>query len=214
MESRIWEIDHIQLSTKKTLVFVDFETTGFQPYAAGYAAARIIEYSAIKVAPNETTVFHSLAKPYLFSKNSPISISSKITDLTQITNEMVAESKSTFHEFIRFFDFVNGHICIAHNAQFEKTFVDWYCAFLGIYGDITWRCTMRMFKHQYGQGALSKITQSDKAHMAFDDCFHMLRLFNECKQADPKLLKMMAEIELGDKTKKAIFENVNARNSG
>jgi DNA polymerase III epsilon subunit-like protein len=208
MESRIWEIPHIQLSKQKTLVFVDFETTGFQPYAS----ARIIEYSAIKVTPTETTVFHSLAKPFLYSKNSPISIPANIYNLTKINNEMVANCKSTFHEFLKFFEFINGHICIAHNAQFEKTFVDYYCAFLGVYGDITWRCTMKMFKHQYGQGALSKITQSTKAHMAFDDCFHMLRLFNECKQADPKLLKMMAEIELGDKTKKAIFENVNARN--
>lgn len=208
MEERIWEIPHVQLSKQKTLVFVDFETTGFQPYAA----ARIIEYSAIKVTPTETTVFHSLAKPFLYSKNSPISIPANIYNLTKINNEMVADCKSTFHEFLKFFEFINGHICIAHNAQFEKTFVDYYCAFLGIYGDITWRCTMKMFKHQYGQGALSKITQSDKAHMAFDDCFHMLRLFNECKQTDPNLLKMMTEIELGDKTKKAIFEDINKRN--
>lgn len=208
MDSRTWQVDHIQLSKNKTLVFVDFETTGFQPYAA----ARIIEYSAIKVSPNETTVFHSMAKPFLYSKNSPIKIPQNITNLTKITNEMVADCKSTFHEFVKFFEFINGHICIAHNAQFEKTFVDWYCAFLGIYGDITWRCTMKMFKHHYGMGALSKITNSENAHMAFDDCFHMLRLFNECKQADPNLLKMMAEIELGDKTKKAIFENINNRN--
>lgn len=208
MEERTWAVPHVQISKKKTLVFVDFETTGFQPYAA----ARIIEYSAIKVEPDKTTVFHSLAKPFMYSKTSPVSIPAHITNLTQITNEMVAECKSTFHEFVRFFDFCNGHICIAHNAKFEKTFVDWYCAFLGIYGDIKWRCTMSMFKHHYGIGSLSKITQSDKAHMAHDDTFHMLRLFNECKQADPNLLKMMEEIELGDKTKKAIFENVNKRN--
>lgn len=208
MDSRTWQVEHIPLSKNKTIIFVDFETTGFQPYAA----ARIIEYSAIKVSPTETTVFHSLAKPYLYSKNSPITIPANIINLTKIDNEMVANCKSTFHEFMKFFEFINGHICIAHNAQFEKTFVDYYCAFLGIYGDITWRCTMKMFKHHYGIGALSKITNSDKAHMAFDDCFHMRRLFNECKEADPNLLKMCGEIELGEKTKKAIFENINNRN--
>lgn len=208
MESRSWEIPHIALSERKTIVFIDFETTGFVPWQA----ARIIEYSAIKVTPTENVIFHTLAKPYAFSPKSPISIPAKITDLTKITNEMVENAPDTFSAFLDFHNFIDGHICIAHNAKFEQTFVQWYCDFLGLKNNSTFRDTLPMFKEKYKIGALSKITQSANAHMAFDDCVSMIRLMKECQEDDPKLLNLCEVVNLSDNAKKSIFESIRPKN--
>lgn len=207
MESRVWEIPHIQLSKKKTVVFIDFETTGFTPQST----ARIIEYSAIKVSPTESTIFHEMAKPYVNSPKSPIKIPSKIQELTQITDEMLESCDNTFDVFKRFYDFIDGHVCIAHNAKFEQLFIYYYCMKLGLPFNFTFRDTMPMFKEHYKVGALSKITNSDKAHMAFDDCWQMIRLMKECQESGGlDLLKKCSIINIAESSKKAVLENLES----
>lgn len=205
MEARSWEIPHIALSETKTLVFIDFETTGFVPWKA----ARIIEYSAIKVTPTGNEIFHTLAKPYAYSMRSPVRIPGKITELTKISNEMVEDAPDTFTAFKAFYDFINGHICIAHNAKFEKTFVQWYCEFLGLENNCVFRDTLPMFKEKYKIGALSKITNSENAHMAFDDCVSMIRLMKECQEENPKLLSLCNIVSLSKDTQQYITESIH-----
>jgi len=205
MHARTWEIPHIKLSENKTIVFIDFETTGFTPQSA----ARIIEYSAIKVSPTETTIFHSMAKPYMHSPKSPMRVPVKITEITQITNEMVEDAENTFEVFKSFYEFIKGHVCIAHNAKFEQLFIYYYCQKLGLEFDFTFRDTLPMFKHHYKIGALSKITQSENAHMAFDDCWQMIRLMKECQEAGGnELLKLCSIVEIPDSSKKAVLESL------
>lgn len=204
MEPRSWDIPHIKLSENKTIVFIDFETTGFVPWKA----ARIIEYSAIKVTPTHNEIFHTLAKPFAFSPRSPIKIPYKITELTKISNEMVENAPDTFTAFKDFYDFIEGHICIAHNAKFEKTFVQWYCDFMGLENTCTFRDTLPMFREKYKIGKLSEITKSENAHMAFDDCVSMVRLMKECQEDNPNLLKMCNVVSLSKDTLKYISESI------
>lgn len=204
MEPRSWDIPHLALSETKTIVFIDFETTGFVPWKA----ARIIEYAAVKVTPTGNEIFHTLAKPFAFSPKSPIRIPYKITELTKISNEMVKDSPDTFTAFKEFYEFVKGHICIAHNAKFEKTFVQWYCDFLGLENNCIFRDTLPMLKKHYGVGKLSAITSSENAHMAFDDCVSMIRLMKECQEADPKLLTLCNVVTLSKDTQKYISESI------
>lgn len=207
MDNRVWPIPHVAFSKQKTIVFIDFETTGFTPCSS----ARIIEYSAIKVTPTETTVFHEMAKPYMYSMKSPMTVPSRIEELTKITNEMLVDADSTFNVFRRFHEFVNGHICIAHNAKFEHLFYEWYCKFTKLENNCVFRDTQPMFRKHYNLAALSKITESENAHMAFDDCVSMIRLMKECQEADPELLKLMKQVDLKDSQKVAILESLSPK---
>lgn len=204
---RTYPFEHIKISKKKTVVFIDFETTGFTPWND----CRIIEYSAIKVHPDYSEVFCELAKPTY--KRMPMEIPWRITELTGISNEMVEASRDTFEVFYQFYDFIKDCVCIAHNAKFEKTFIDFYCQCLGLENNIVFRDTMPMFKEHFGTAKLSAITNSPNAHMAFDDCYYMIKLMKECQEANFSLLKLMPEIFLPETTKKSITESVHKWNT-
>lgn len=204
MTLRTWEIPYINLSKTRTLVFIDFETSGFNPWTG----ARIIEYSAIKVSPDSNEIYQKLAFPSELPNKGRIWISKKIQELTEITNKDVENEPDTFELFKEFYEFVDGNICVAHNAKFEKSFMDWYCQILNLEVNYIFRDTMPMFKKHYGVGSLSKISNSENAHMAFDDCYQMIRLMKECKEVNPSLLQLMEVIELPESTKKNINESV------
>lgn len=91
---------------------VDIETTGL---SAG--VCEIIEVSALKVRGGAIAgTFSSLIKP-----NEPIGWF--ITDLTGITNEMVADAPEAADVLGRFYDFVGKDIIIGHNVNFDINFL-------------------------------------------------------------------------------------------
>lgn len=91
---------------------VDIETTGL---SAG--VCEIIEVSAIKVRGGGIAdTFSSLIKP-----DEPIGWF--ITDLTGITNEMVADAPEAADVLGRFYDFVGKDIIIGHNVNFDINFL-------------------------------------------------------------------------------------------
>jgi len=93
---------------RESLVFLDFETTGFEPNKD-----HIIEIGALKLDEEgfEHT-FSMLIKP-------PVTISPKITQITGITNEMVASAESFGDVVHDFYKFLGKSKIIAHNADFD-----------------------------------------------------------------------------------------------
>lgn len=91
---------------------VDIETGGLSP-----GVCDIIEVSALKVR-NDAAVdtFSSLIKPC-----EPIGWF--ITDLTGITNEMLADAPEPADVLGRFYDFVGKDIIIGHNVHFDVNFL-------------------------------------------------------------------------------------------
>lgn len=201
--SRVFPIPHIPLSKNKTVCFIDFETTDLLPYRG----ARITEFAAIKVSPTETTYFHSLAKPYLYSKFQPIELSPRIIELTKITNEMLENQRPTFEVFYDFLDFIGDTVCLAYNARFEKTFIDYYCSALMIDKDIVVRETTNYIWKYFGKDKLSNLSESSLAHSALDDSFQMLKLFKQCTEINLKDAKLCEITKLSDKVKRAILED-------
>ena len=97
-----------------TYVVYDTETTGFN--AAG--GDQMIEIGAVKICDgNIIDRFDELINP---NRHIP----DKITELTQITDEMVAECANEENVTKRFLDWVGDLPMVAHNAKFDISFIE------------------------------------------------------------------------------------------
>ena len=97
-------------------VVVDIETTGVSP-----TKNEIIELSAIRVVDNKAAeTFSTLIKP----KGR---ISSFITSLTGISNEMVCDKKPIENILGDFCNFVGSSVVLGHNVRFDVSFIRENC---------------------------------------------------------------------------------------
>lgn len=101
---------------------IDLETTGLSP-----EYNEIIELSAVRVRNNVVVEeFQSLVRP-----NDPID--GYITNLTGITNEMVADAPSIENILPAYLEFIGDDIVIGHNINFDVNFLyDWAERVLGV----------------------------------------------------------------------------------
>lgn len=97
-----------------SLVILDFETTGLSPDNGD----RAIEIGAVKIEEGEVTEhFQELMYPGQ-------RVNYFIEDYTGITNAMLAKAAPCSEVMARFADFIKGQNLIAHNASFDKRFLD------------------------------------------------------------------------------------------
>jgi DNA polymerase-3 subunit epsilon len=97
-----------------TVIVLDFETTGMSPGQGD----RAIEIGAVKVAAGQVVDrFQGLMNPGL-------RVSSFIEGLTGISNEMLAAAPDCAEVMDEFADFIAGHDLVAHNASFDRRFLD------------------------------------------------------------------------------------------
>ncbi len=97
-----------------SLVILDFETTGLSPTMGD----RAIEIGAVRLVNGEVTEqFQELMNPGQ-------RVSSFIEDYTGISNEMLVDADSCEVVMERFADFIADDNLIAHNASFDKRFLD------------------------------------------------------------------------------------------
>lgn len=106
---------NISLQKAKFVVF-DLETTGFNPYGGD----EIISVSAVTVENGHIekgSFFDQLVNPHRV-------ISSTITELTGISNEMADRSPSVLWVLNEFLSFARGSILVAHHANFDLGFIN------------------------------------------------------------------------------------------
>jgi DNA polymerase-3 subunit epsilon len=97
-----------------SVVVLDFETTGLSPDYGD----RAIEIGAVLLRDNQIVDrFQSLMNPQM-------KISSFIAEYTGITNKMLASAPSTSEVMGKFTKFMAGHHLVAHNANFDRRFLD------------------------------------------------------------------------------------------
>ncbi|KGJ94873.1 PolC-type DNA polymerase III [Colwellia psychrerythraea] len=97
-----------------SLIILDFETTGLSPDNGD----RAIEIGAVKLESGVVTEhFQELMYP-----GRPVS--HFIADYTGITNDMLSNAAPCHEVMARFADFIQGHNLVAHNASFDKRFLD------------------------------------------------------------------------------------------
>lgn len=92
--------------------FFDLETTGMSP-----TRDRILEIGAVRLDKDGSiSRFSSLVNPR-------IPVPERITSVTGITNEMIADAPS-FHDVgFKFLEFCRGCRMVAHNARFDLAFM-------------------------------------------------------------------------------------------
>src|SRR5438270_7341611 len=114
---------------------VDIETTG------GYAANNDITEIAIVLHDGQSIVqrFESLVKPV---RNIPY----YIQVLTGITNDMVAEAPSFEELAPEIFPLLQGNIFVAHNVNFDYSFLKHHFSTAGYDLNCVKLCTVRLSK--------------------------------------------------------------------
>lgn len=97
-----------------TVVVLDFETTGLSPGAGD----RAIEIGAVRIENGQVTArFQELMNPGQ-------RVSGFIEAYTGITNTMLMGARSCAEVMRDFAEFVDGYNLVAHNASFDKRFLD------------------------------------------------------------------------------------------
>ena len=102
------------MSMADTVVVLDFETTGLSPDAGD----RAIEIGAVRVVNGEVVErFQELMNP-----GRPVS--AFIEDYTGISNRLLKDAAPCEEVMVRFADFIGDYNMVAHNACFDKRFLD------------------------------------------------------------------------------------------
>jgi len=102
------------MSKANTVVVLDFETTGLSPAYGD----RAIEIGAVRIEDGEITDrFQALMNP-----GRPID--PFIESYTGITNNMLKDARPCKEVMSEFADFIGNHNLVAHNASFDKRFLD------------------------------------------------------------------------------------------
>ena len=97
-----------------SVVVLDFETTGLSPDMGD----RAIEIGAVRIENGEITGrFQQLMNPGQ-------RVSGFIEDYTGISNAMLKDAPSCAEVMSEFADFIDGYNLVAHNASFDKRFLD------------------------------------------------------------------------------------------
>ncbi|GFI21652.1 DNA polymerase III PolC-type [Lachnospiraceae bacterium] len=99
-------------SLNDTFVVFDIETTGFSP-----VTNRIIEIGAVKVEKGQITDRFSVFV------NPEIPIPFEIEKLTSINDSMVMDAETIEMVLPKFLDFVGDAVLVAHNANFDMSFI-------------------------------------------------------------------------------------------
>lgn len=115
-----------------SVVVLDFETTGLSPQYGD----RAIEIGAVLIENNRIIDrFQSLMNPR-------VRINSFIESYTGISNDMVKSAPLCEEVMEQFAEFIGNHPLVAHNASFDRRFLDAELEFIGIPKHNIMTCSM------------------------------------------------------------------------
>lgn len=167
------------LSFPNDFTVVDLETTGLDS-----TFDEIIEVGAIRVRNgNVTDTFNSLIKP-------EEEIDEFITEITGITNEMVADAPSISKVLPNFLSFVGDDIIVGHNVSFDVNFLyDIYFKLSEKYFSNSYTDTLRLsrrllpeLKHHRLKDLIKYFgIDVKKQHRSLNDCQSTLECYNKLK---------------------------------
>ncbi|HAJ91052.1 MAG TPA: DNA polymerase III subunit epsilon [Gammaproteobacteria bacterium] len=122
-----------------TVIVLDFETTGMSPDQGD----RAIEIGAVKLEAGQ------LADRFQGLMNPGLRVSAFIEGLTGISNEMLVGAPACEEVMNEFADFIAGHDLVAHNASFDRRFLDAELARIGRGYSGEFACSMLAARRVY-----------------------------------------------------------------
>ena len=170
-------------SLQDTYVVFDIETTGFSPLVN-----KIIEIGAVKVEKgNITERFSTFVNP-------EVPIPFHIENLTGIKDDMVITAPVIAEVMPEFLAFCDGAVMVAHNADFDMSFIKYNCDRLSIPYDFTIADTVamaRMLLPYLNHFKLDTVAKAvgvslDHHHRAVDDAACTAEIF-------VRFVKMLAD---------------------
>ncbi|SCH38870.1 MULTISPECIES: 3'-5' exonuclease [unclassified Romboutsia] len=161
-------------------VVVDLETTGLDPYKG----CEIIEIGITEIINNEIVRNYSrFVKP---KKEIP----NFITEITNISNEMVENEECIEYVLPRFRKYIGDRTIIAHNAKFDLKFLNYYLKQLNLDPIENHICTLELLKNNKSyKGKNKKLEtaceyyniENKNAHRAYSDTLATAKLFLKIK---------------------------------
>jgi DNA polymerase III subunit alpha, Gram-positive type len=165
----------VPISDETTWVVFDTETTGLNA-----AEHTIIEIAAVKIQGGEIVdQWSELIDP-------EVPISAKITEITNITNEMVRGKRKLQEVLPDFREFVGDAVLVAHNAEFDLGFLQASAKRIGMekWTNVildTLPLARKLYPHEknYRLGTLAKKFEVEliHAHRALDDTVALAKVF-------------------------------------
>ena len=146
-----------------TVVVLDFETTGLSPDYGD----RAIEIGAVRIENGEVVErFQALMNPGR-------RINRFIEGYTGITNGMLKDAPPCQEVMYEFADFINGYNLVAHNASFDKRFLDAELAKISRNYSGQFACSMLMSRRVYQDAPNHKLgTLIEYANISAEGGFH------------------------------------------
>ena len=130
-----------------TVVVLDFETTGLSPGMGD----RAIEIGAVRIDNGQVTErFQELMNPGQ-------RISGFIESYTGITNAMLKDARPCSEVMRDFVEFIGGYNLVAHNASFDKRFLDAELQRLSVNYAGQFACSMLVARRIYQQAPNHKL---------------------------------------------------------
>lgn len=146
-----------------TVVVLDFETTGLSPDYGD----RAIEIGAVRIENGE------VVKRFQALMNPGRRINRFIEGYTGITNAMLKDAPPCQEVMYEFADFINGYNLVAHNASFDKRFLDAELAKISRNYSGQFACSMLMSRRVYQDAPNHKLgTLIEYANISAEGAFH------------------------------------------
>ena len=146
-----------------TVIVLDFETTGLSPQQGD----RAIEIGAVRIDNNTITdSFQSLMNPGCW-------INYFIENYTGITNEMVKNAPPCGQVMAEFADFIGDYPLVAHNASFDRKFLESELNMIGRGKEYNMACSMLAARRLFQNAPDHKLgTLVEYCDIETDGTFH------------------------------------------
>ena len=192
-----------------TYCVLDLETTGFSA-----KTEKITEVGIMKVKNGEVIdEFSCFVNP---EKHIP----ERVTEVTNITDEMVKDAKTIEQVFPEILDFIKDSVLVAHNAPFDMGFLKQNAKVLGYEFDYTYIDTLSLAKDlfpDYKKYKLGKIAENlgikvEVAHRALDDVDTTVKVFrvmlDMLKERGAKKVDDIDEVSSTEESKKDAYKKL------